>query len=238
MNSLPKIESQTVEFKTSFNEDVIETLVAFANAKGGTVYIGVSDNGKTQGWQYPLDAIREIVLNMIIHRDYTSVSNSIVKIFPDHILFFNPGTLPDTITIEQLRNNQYISTPRNRQIAKTAKEMGWIEHYGTGIRRVRKMFFDYGLQEPQYEIMSGGMVVTVFGLKSETVEKTVEKILDIIADNPQITQTELVKITGLTRRGIEWNISKLKSENLLERIGADKGGYWKVKSLNQQHQKY
>ena len=46
---LPKKESLTVEFKTSFNEDVIETLVAFSNTKGGTVYIGVSDKGKAQG---------------------------------------------------------------------------------------------------------------------------------------------------------------------------------------------
>jgi ATP-dependent DNA helicase RecG len=106
---------------------------------------------------------------MIIHRDYTASSNSIIKIFSDHILFFNPGVLPDSITIEQLKTNKYISTPRNRQIAKTAKEMGIIERYGTGIRRVRKMFIDYGLEEPQYKMMSGGMAVTVFGLVFDEV---------------------------------------------------------------------
>jgi len=42
-------------------------------------------------WDYPLDAIREIVINMIIHRDYRSSSNSIIKIFPDRIEFYNPG---------------------------------------------------------------------------------------------------------------------------------------------------
>jgi ATP-dependent DNA helicase RecG len=45
MNLLPKIENQTVEFKTSFNEDVIETLAAFANTKGGKVLIGVRNDG-------------------------------------------------------------------------------------------------------------------------------------------------------------------------------------------------
>ena len=49
MSSLPNKESLTVEFKTSFNEEVIETLVAFSNAKGGVVYIGVSDTGKVHG---------------------------------------------------------------------------------------------------------------------------------------------------------------------------------------------
>jgi len=46
MSKLPSKESQTVEFKPSFDKEVIETLVAFSNAKGGTVYIGVSDRGK------------------------------------------------------------------------------------------------------------------------------------------------------------------------------------------------
>jgi ATP-dependent DNA helicase RecG len=62
------------------------------------------------------------------------------------------------------------------------------------------------------------------------VEKTVEKILNIITDNPQITQTELAEMTGLTRRGIEWNLAKLKSKGLIQRIGADKGGCWEVTS--------
>ena len=46
---IPTTESITIEFKTSFNEDVIETLVAFSNAKGGTVYVGVADNGEPKG---------------------------------------------------------------------------------------------------------------------------------------------------------------------------------------------
>ena len=104
-----------------------------------------------QRWQYPLDGIRELVLNMIIHRDYTSSTDSQIKIFQDSILFFNPGSLPDSITIEQLLANTYVSTPRNRQIAKMVKEMGLIEKYGIGIKRVRKMFIDYKLPEPKFE---------------------------------------------------------------------------------------
>jgi ATP-dependent DNA helicase RecG len=60
------------------------------------------------------------------------------------------------------------------------------------------------------------------------VEKTVEKIIKLLKDNPQIFQRELANITGLTQRGIEWNISKLKDSGQLERIGPDKGGHWKV----------
>jgi len=61
------------------------------------------------------------------------------------------------------------------------------------------------------------------------VEKTVEKILQAIKNNPLITQTELSEMTGLTRRGVEYNLSRLKEKGLIKRVGPDKGGYWKVK---------
>ena len=62
----------------------------------------------------------------------------------------------------------------------------------------------------------------------KTVEKTVEKILEAIKENPYITQKELEKVTELGRRGIEWNIKKLKKQGAIKRIGPDKGGYWEV----------
>ena len=210
-----------------------------------------------QRWQYPLDALREIVLNMIIHRDYTASSNSIIKIFPDHILFFNPGALPDSITIEQLKANQYISAPRNRQIAKMAKETGLIERYGTGIRRMRSMFIDYGLEEPKYEMISGGLAVTAFGLKfeiessdlvnmkkenqlinkekgtekgTEKITKNQQLIIENMLQEPSITIEELTLIVGITASKIKENISKLKAKGLIERVGADRGGYWCVQN--------
>jgi ATP-dependent DNA helicase RecG len=52
--------------------------------------------------------------------------------------------------------------------------------------------------------------------------------LEAITNNPQITQVELSEITGLTRRGVEYNLSKLKEEGLIKRVGSDKDGSWKV----------
>ena len=62
----------------------------------------------------------------------------------------------------------------------------------------------------------------------KTVEKTVEKIVYLIKENPHITQKELSEKTGLTRRGVEWNLSKLKEKGILKRVGPAKGGYWEV----------
>ena len=64
------------------------------------------------------------------------------------------------------------------------------------------------------------------------MEKTVEKVLRLIIANPKITQQEIIDETGLTRRGIEWNLKKLKAGNRIHRIGPDKGGYWKAVDKN------
>ena len=55
-----------------------------------------------------------------------------------------------------------------------------------------------------------------------------EKILNAIKNNSKITQNELMEVTSLTRRGVEWNLAKLKEKGIIKRIGPAKGGYWEV----------
>lgn len=105
----------------------------------------------TQKWQYPLEAIREIVINMIIHRDYRASSDSIVKIFDNYIEFYNPGKLPDEISIDDLLNNNYKSTPRNKLIADFCKNTALIEKYGSGIQSVIKYFKNANIPVPEFK---------------------------------------------------------------------------------------
>jgi len=85
---------------------------------------------------------------------------------------------------------------------------GWKQHYG--LKPGIEGDFDY------------------YKIAFPTTQKTVERILDAIKSNPKITQSELSEIAGLTRRGIEWNLAKLKEKGIIKRIGPAKGGYCKV----------
>ena len=60
------------------------------------------------------------------------------------------------------------------------------------------------------------------------MEKTREKIIDLIKNKPEITASELAEILKITVKGVEWNIKKLKEKGIIKRIGPAKGGYWKV----------
>ena len=80
----------------------IEQVIDFVRKHINKEIIITGEAQNTQKWQYPLEAIREIVMNMIIHRDYHLASDSLVKVFNNKIEFYNPGRLPDNITIEDL----------------------------------------------------------------------------------------------------------------------------------------
>jgi ATP-dependent DNA helicase RecG len=62
----------------------------------------------------------------------------------------------------------------------------------------------------------------------KTVETTVEKILALLRANPRFTQAEIASSTGLSRRGVEWNLKEMKRTGRIRRIGPDKGGHWEV----------
>lgn len=143
-----------------------------------------------------MPALREIVINMIVHRDYMSSGDSSVKIFDDYIEFFDHGHLPDTITIAQLLADAYSSYSRNRKVAAMFKEAQLIEKYGSGIRRIREAFEQYGLRPPTFENFQHGFRVVVYAETAIDTLKTSGKILAYIRENPDITIPELSAVTG------------------------------------------
>ena len=66
------------------------------------------------------------------------------------------------------------------------------------------------------------------GTADQTREKTRENILRLLRDNPQASTAELAATLGITRKGVEWQLRKLKTEGILNRSGPDKGGRWEV----------
>lgn len=93
-------------------------------------------------WEYPLEAIREAVMNAIIHRDYALAGNDIkIAIFDDMLEITSPGPLPDTISLEDLGTGR--SDIRNRVLAPIFKDLGLIEAWGTGMQKIRQANLKY-----------------------------------------------------------------------------------------------
>ena len=211
---------------------------------------------RTEILEYPLPAIRELILNCLIHRDYLSPVDVQIRMFDTSISFFNPGNLFGNLTIESLKTNTYQAYARNKLIAEAFYLTGDIEKYGSGFRRIRNEIDNYPTMDFICEEVPNGFLATLSYVqqristkpfeteadfsnnKSNVTENVTENytenyteksILLEIKNNPKITIVELARLIGKTEIGVKWNIKKLKQKGLLQRIGPAKGGYWKVK---------
>jgi ATP-dependent DNA helicase RecG len=166
-------------------------------------------------------ALREAIINAFCHRDYSINQEVQIALFKDGVEILNPGKLIGSLKIKDILSKP-VSIRRNELIADIFHRIKYIEKWGTGIGKILKL-------EPETTFEEiGDFFLVKFKRKNLTVEKTVEKILIAIQQKPSITIKELENITGLSRRGIEWNIKKLKKEGKIKRIGPDKGGYWEI----------
>ncbi|MBI5756855.1 MAG: AAA family ATPase [Nitrospirae bacterium] len=160
----------------------VDGVMDFIKKHINKAYIITGRPQREERWDYPLDAIREIVINAIIHRDYTSTADSIIKVFDDKIQFFNPGGLPEGITIEKLLKGNYVSNARNKKVAEVFKAAGLIERYGSGINRILNAFKAYGLPPPEFKEITPGFMVTVYKAVSKVTPQVTEQVTEQVAE--------------------------------------------------------
>lgn len=189
--------------------------------------------------EIPEDSLREAIFNAIIHKDYAGVHIQ-MKVWDDRIEIWNDGGLPYDMSIEKLLG-PHTSKPRNVNIASVFYKAGFIESWGRGILKIQKGFENAGIKAPQFEEDCGGVRVTLFrkiedvtGVnKQETTpdkkqSETRDRVLQLIKDNPSITQKEIKDILSMSLTGVEYHIQQLKKAKVIERIGDNRSGYWKV----------
>jgi ATP-dependent DNA helicase RecG len=99
-------------------------------------------------YEIPPDAIRELIVNAIVHRSYIDHSSIQIAIYDDRLEITSPGRLPMGQTIERMK--QGYSKIRNEALAAAFEYMGYIEHWGSGILRVIRQVCDAGLLEPEF----------------------------------------------------------------------------------------
>jgi len=113
---------------------------------------------RIEGLEYPEQALREAILNSIIHKDYSRTS-IFLSVYDDRLSIWNPGELPDTLTIAKLKE-RHGSEPRNRLIANVFFMAGYIESWGRGIEIMMEGCKEYNIPEPLIIEEQGGLSVT------------------------------------------------------------------------------
>jgi ATP-dependent DNA helicase RecG len=231
----------TIIDSLSLNTDLfsqIDQINAFIKKHLMVEFIITGEPQHIERYDYPIEAIREIVINMIVHRDYRSSNGSIIKIYDDRIEFYNPGGLFGDLTLEQLLKFNYSSQTRNKLIAQAFKEIGAIEKYGSGIKRIFSICKDYGIIAPQISIEKNGFKIILFKKKNNGgvnggvnggLNDKISELYDLIKASPGKRTNELAKLIEAPYKTVEKWISKLRNMGKIEFRGSSKtGGYFIV----------
>lgn len=139
-------------------------------------------------WQYPLPAIRELLLNSIIHKDYRNPTDIIIKIFDDKIIFINPGSLLYGLKPKDLLEGDYLAIHRNKLLAESFYLRGDIEKFGTGFYRIRRELLNYSDLKFDLESHSGFTKASLEFESQGTPQDTPQEALqDSLQEEKQFT---------------------------------------------------
>jgi ATP-dependent DNA helicase RecG len=185
---------------------------------------------------YPTAAIREMLLNALVHRNYIG-SMIQIRVYDDKLSIWNEGNLPEGMTIASLKGH-HVSRPRNPLIADVCFKAGFIDSWGRGTLKIFEACENAGLPEATIASLDGGILVTLHNdLIAQAGGQAVETTLDLtdkqkivftyIFDNPKISRKELSKKLGINESAVQKHIESLKRKGAIERKGKT-SGVWKI----------
>lgn len=190
-------------------------------------------------YELPVDSVREMIANSVAHRSYLEPGNIQVALFDDHLEVTSPGMLLNGVSIKKMKEGY--SKPRNRAIASAFSYMKIIEKWGSGIPRILRECSEYGLPEPEFIDFDGDFRVNMYRQLPEkdwshtddtkhdtndTISENDTKILNLIRENPSITQAELREKLQVSIVTVKRLMADLQKRGLIERQGSSRKGKW------------
>lgn len=207
--------------------------------------------------------VREALINMLVHNDYTHGYTPVVELFADRIEMTSIGGLPAGLTVEDFFAG--VSMPRNREIMRIFKDVEMVEQLGSGMNRIlrdydRSIFtiadsyirvsFKYvmGIDEQSVNSPRTAKEQSVNSPRTDKkissrtvahVSKTVSKeaikanILSYVRENPNTSYQEIAESTGVVRSTVGKYLKEMIEAGLIKRVGNNKSWYWEILKFNQ-----
>ncbi|MDP2362206.1 MAG: ATP-binding protein [Ignavibacteria bacterium] len=174
--------------------------------------------------EYPVAAIREMLLNALVHKSYTGASIQI-RIYDDKINIWNEGTLPPELTLDSL-TKQHPSIPRNPIIADVCYKGGFIDTWGRGTLKIINSCKEAELPAPEIKEEFGGFSVTIFKdvlteeqLKKRGLNERQIKAVLYVTENGSIKNKDYQTINKISERTATRDLAQLVELEILEQIG-------------------
>ena len=197
---------------------------------------------RTDKQDYPEEAIREALLNALVHRDYSFSGSIIINVNDSKMEFISLGGLLPGLTTEDIRLG--VSQPRNKKLAEVFHRLRLIESYGTGIRRIFKLYENCPVQ-PDIEVTANAFKIVLPNINAEgtanesepiTADKAaaaitpqMKTVMDYLAEYGEMTDEDLQELLNVKKTRAYLLIRKMNENGLIEIVGRGAGKKYKLK---------
>ena len=172
---------------------------------------------------YPEEALREALLNALVHRDYSFSGSIIINVNDKEMEFISIGGLLPGLSPDDIRSG--ISQPRNKNLADIFHRLHLIESYGTGIRKIYHLYANCS-EQPRIEVTPNTFKIILPNMnraggkaRGTGVTAQMQKILDSIEENGQITDLEIQDLLGLKKTRAFTLAKQMRESGLIQAIG-------------------
>lgn len=210
------------EVKGSLFEQVdkVMDLLVTKYLKAQITYKGVQ---RKETFPIPIGALREAVLNAIVHKDYFSGIPIQISVYDTKIIIWNDGELPEDWTVAKLKV-KHPSKPYNPDIANAFFRSGLIESWGRGTIKIISESKAAKIPVPIFRFDDGGFYV-IFNFVEVNME---DQVLDLISENSKITAIEISKILNVSISTVKRILKNMQLNQIIRRAGNNRAGEWKV----------
>ena len=192
---------------------------------------------RIEKYPVPEPALREAVINAIVHKDYSSGNPIQISVYNDKLIIWNSGELPANWTVERLKI-KHPSLPFNPDVANCFFRAGVIEAWGRGTIKILNECKKAKTNIPVFTYESTGVMIEFTFKKSNAMDvgtttktkltDTTDNVLQLIASNETITISELATKINVAQITIRRILKELQEANKISREGSDKKGRWKI----------
>lgn len=192
---------------------------------------------REEKYQYPLDVIREAIVNAVAHRDYFSKDSIQIYIFSDRIEITNPGSLPKGLPKELFGT---LSVQRNPLTYRILRDYGFVEGLGSGVPRMINSMREYGLSDPEFGIYEHFFRAILRNKSSELkpikryrdLNERQVKTLEFLKKNKSIKTKTYMKINRVSFGTARLDINEMLKFGYLKKVGVFRGVYYVLNEEN------
>lgn len=225
----------------------VDKIVELVYLKYMKARISYENMQRIERYFVPEDALREAILNALCHKQYQSGVPVQISVYEDRLYIANGGCLPEKWTLNNLMQ-KHASVPYNPNIAHVFYLAGFIESWGRGIEKICAACKNANVPMPEYTVNPGDIMIkfsaseelVVRYIRPKVTEKVTDKVIEnlddkslkilkLLMEDPGYTAVILSEKLSLSRKTISERIKKLRENKIIERVGSDRKGYWKIK---------